>query len=667
MDHPSRSRNRGLPTESQRSPAANRARFLASIFAFFLGTALLGSAAAQDRSLSWDALTVHAKLDAQGMLHVTERHAMVFDGAWNGGERRFQLRSWQGLDVRSLSEVDPTTQARTLWVEDDLDRVGEYQRNGNVLRWRARMPDDPAFASTRKTYEIEYSIAGTLIEEDGAYRFEHNLAFPERDGVIRVFDAVLEVDPVWEADIATRWHEENLQPGESVLVNATFRFSGTQRPDAVASLAAVPSPSALPALRFGLLAVVLLLVLVHGAALIRRERARGRFEPPLPVESIDEAWLQANLFDRPAEVVGAAWDLDTSASEVSALLARLAQQGALKSEVKTTGSGWFKRETLHLELLCERDRLLDHERELIDALFFNGSRTTDTNRIRERYSKSGFTPAALIQKGIEQQLPAVFANKVAVPAWARWLTALCFIAALGTTIASAIQSTDSAEVVVPAIAAMAVVWVFGLIFGFIYRKNVHKLKGRLARALVCVGLLCGVLAFMLIAGVVAVVPLGAIALTLTALTFVNMIFNVMRTRETPEALALRRKLGSARAYFERELSAEQPRLKDEWFPYLLAFGLGPQIDRWFKAFGGQSTAIRRGVGGGATSIGSRSAGSSTWTGGGGTFGGAGASGTWASAVGSIASGVAKPSSNSSGRSSGGGSSRSSGGGGGGGW
>jgi uncharacterized membrane protein YgcG len=172
---------------------------------------------------------------------------------------------------------------------------------------------------------------------------------------------------------------------------------------------------------------------------------------------------------------------------------------------------------------------------------------------------------------------------------------------------------------------------------------------------------------VLISGRVPLVILGMISLTLIALAFINSIFNMMRTRAVGESLELRRRLVSARHYFEEELKKPEPSLKDEWFPYLLAFGLGPKIDRWFKAFGGQSSAIKRGVGGGATSIGSRSTGSSTWTGGGGTFGGAGASGTWAAAVGSIASGVAKPSSNSSGRSSGGGSSRSSGGGGGGGW
>ena len=636
----------------------------------FIGLVAAGTIScvlAQDRALHWDALTVHARLDGQGLLHVTERHAMVFDGPWNGGERTFQLRSWQRLDVQSLQEIDATMQRPTLLSEGDLDEVGEYQRNGNTVRWRARMPNDAPFANEQRTYELAYSISGVLVAENGRYLFEHDLAFPNRDGVIRVFDAVLEVDPVWEGDVPTRWHEENLQPGESVFVRAALRHTGAEAPDEVASAAARPSTTALPGLRYALLAIAIVFALVHALTLIRRERARGRFEPPMSLDAIDEPWLQAHVFDRPPEVIGAAWDLDTSASEVSALLARLAQQGVLKSEVKTTGSGWFKRETLHMELLGDRDRLQEHERRLIDALFIDGTRTTDTDRIRKHYSKTGFTPASLIQKGIERQVPVVFANTIAVPVWARWLTFGLFIAALASTIVCVIQSSDSAEVVLPAELALAVLWVFGLVFGYVYRRSVHELTGRLTRTLMCVGWMLGVLAFVLVGGIVAIVPFGAVALTLTMLMFTNMIFNVMRTRESPEAFVLRRKLGSARMFFERELSTDQPRLKDEWFPYLLAFGLGPKIDRWFKSFGSESTTRRTnfGQGGAASSVGSRSGGSA-WSGGGGAFGGAGASGTWASAVGSIASGVAKPSS-SGGRSSGGGSSRSSGGGGGGGW
>lgn len=626
-------------------------------------------AVAQDRTLHWDSLTVEARLDADGRLHVIERHAMVFDGAWNGGERSFQARSWQRLDVHGLSEIDPATQTRVPWVAGSLDSVGRYDRNGDVVRWRARMPSDPPFQAATKIYELAYSLSGVLIEEDGRYRLEHDFAFPNRSGEIRVFDATLALDPVWQADdVPTQWHRENLQPGESVFVNASLQYTGADPPREVAALSATPSTTGAPWLRTSLALALTAFAIAHAIALFRRERARGRFEPPLAQERIDDAWLEANVFNRPPEVVGAAWDLDTSASEVAALLARLEQAGALKSQVRTEGSGWFKRETLHMELLCDRDRLADHERELIDALFFGGSRTTDTQRIRERYSKSGFTPAALIKRGIEGQAPAVFANKVAVPAWARWLTVLFFVAAAASFIVGAVQAPDVAGYMTLVNVALLAVFVLGIVFAYLYRTNVLALGGKLLRALIAVGAICGVIGFVLFGGVVPLVPIGALSVTFLAAAFVNMIFNTMRTRETAEALALRRQLGVARWYFERELQSESPRLKDEWFPYLLAFGLGPKIDRWFKAFGGESAHRRTtmsAAGAGSISA-SRSTSSSSWTGGGGSFGGAGASGTWASAVGSIASGVAKPSSGS-GSSGGGGGGRSSGGGGGGGW
>jgi uncharacterized membrane protein YgcG len=228
---------------------------------------------------------------------------------------------------------------------------------------------------------------------------------------------------------------------------------------------------------------------------------------------------------------------------------------------------------------------------------------------------------------------------------------------------------------IPPIAITGVVllacWIFALVFGYMYRSNVHGLRGRIARALTCSYLLCAVVAFVLLAGVVAMIPLGMVTITLLALACLNSAFNIMRTRETAEALQFRRQLGSARLYFEQELASERPRLKDEWFPYLLAFGLAPSIDRWFKAFGGNTRSMTRTTSAGSdASYGGMSSrgGGSTWTGGGGAFGGGGTSASWAGAVSSIASGVAKPSSSSSGgRSSGGGSSRSSGGGGGGGW
>jgi hypothetical protein len=146
-----------------------------------------------------------------------------------------------------------------------------------------------------------------------------------------------------------------------------------------------------------------------------------------------------------------------------------------------------------------------------------------------------------------------------------------------------------------------------------------------------------------------------------------LVLRAARTREDPERLALRRTLAAGREFFVRELRKEKPLLEDAWFPYLLAFGLGKHIDKWFRAFGaaddGRST--------GALVIAATSASNSGWSGGGplfgggGGFGGGGAGRTWAASVATLSAGVAAPS--SSGSSGGGGGGGSSGGGGGGGW
>ena len=129
-----------------------------------------------------------------------------------------------------------------------------------------------------------------------------------------------------------------------------------------------------------------------------------------------------------------------------------------------------------------------------------------------------------------------------------------------------------------------------------------------------------------------------------------------------------------RASAERiELRRPAPALRNQWLPYVLAFGLGPHIDRWFRRFGAQSamagTHDLGGIGAGGSSRGSVSMPGGSWSGGGGSFGGAGSSASWVSAVGTIANGVSGAGSNGSGGgfSGGGGGGGSSGGGGGGGW
>jgi hypothetical protein len=57
--------------------------------AWFLALAAIDLSVAEARSLHWSRLEVEAQLDANGVLGVIEKQSIVFDGAWNGGERWF--------------------------------------------------------------------------------------------------------------------------------------------------------------------------------------------------------------------------------------------------------------------------------------------------------------------------------------------------------------------------------------------------------------------------------------------------------------------------------------------------------------------------------------------------------------------------------------------------
>jgi uncharacterized membrane protein YgcG len=212
-----------------------------------------------------------------------------------------------------------------------------------------------------------------------------------------------------------------------------------------------------------------------------------------------------------------------------------------------------------------------------------------------------------------------------------------------------------------------------LMFSYIYSSNVHELKRRAVLAFISPSLIIVGLAWVMFGRQMPLLMLQVIGLPLLAIGALNSVFNRMHSSEVPKGLQLRRSLESARRYFEHELARPTPRLRDEWFPYLLAFGLGPKVDRWFRSFGGSKRTSTTSFGASSASSTPQSASTSasstpSWSGGGGMFAGGGASGSWVSAVGVVAAGVSKPSSGGSGGGgSGGGGGSSSGGGGGGGW
>src|SRR5215471_20192605 len=140
----------------------------------------LTSARAAGRELHWDALDVQARLSADGVLDVIERHAMVFTGDWNGGERVFNIRPRQKLELISLERIEESTgRAEPLRQTVRPNAVDEYSWAGRqTLRWRSRLPSDQPFANTRLIYVLHYKLSGVLLKEDSQYRLDHDFAFP---------------------------------------------------------------------------------------------------------------------------------------------------------------------------------------------------------------------------------------------------------------------------------------------------------------------------------------------------------------------------------------------------------------------------------------------------------------------------------------------------------
>jgi uncharacterized membrane protein YgcG len=604
---------------------------------------------------------VEARLDRDGRLHVKERQAMVFNGDWNGGERRFDVPLGQQFSFEQLARLDSASNSMRVLTEGDLDAVDHYGwAEGRTLRWRSRLPSDPEFQNTEFTYELQFSYGNILVPQpDGSYLLDHDFAFADRYGYIGLYTLNLAIDEAWGRPPAFtgRYGPVSLPPGEGFVVRVPLTYQAAGFPADV-----VRGASA--SVRQGLVGVLGAGLLVMLIGLIRRERALGRFSPIEEAGPVGEVWLNMHVFSMLPEVVGAAWDNTTAAPEVTAVLARMVGERKLASEVQTHGKGWFKRDVLHLRLLVDRKSLPGYEKTLIDGLFDQGAKETSTDRVRERYKKSGFDPASKIKDGIQRRIAAINGSERAPDKPRKLPTLVLLGAAVALLVLGVIRRPGDLPVALFGVFASVVTYVLAASQAFLWQRRVRNLGPHAIRFLLFVLVAAGALVALLLQAPFRTSGLVLAGLTLLVLAMANSVMNVAKARQSSEQIAQRKRLALARDWFREQLRQPQPQLRDEWFPYLLAFGLGGHMDKWFRAFGGEGAVARSR---GYASSGSGSSGPSwSGTGGGGGFSGGGSSGTWAAAAGLMASGVSAPSSSSSGGGGGGGGG-SSGGGGGGGW
>ena len=608
------------------------------------------------RDLRWDAIDVHARLDAEGALHVVETQTMVFTGDWNGGERTFRLFPSQSVTLESLTRIDPDG-TRHLLTRGGLTAVDEWDWTGeNVVRWRSRLPGDPEFSETRLVYELVYTLHNVLVKQSGGFLLDHNFGLPAAEFPIRKIGVVLELDPVWKPTAAFpgRYEGGPLSPGSNFTVTVPLTYTGTGTPAAGPAFAS-------PGLRRGLLGALVAGVVFAYTRWRRRDQALGRFAPDTPAAAVDAAWIETKLLSLAPEEAGALWDESIGPPEVAAVLARLSGE----KKIATEADG----KTLKMRLLVPVSQFDGYERELIQGLFFGGRTETDTDAIKKHYKSSGFNPANRIEPGLKKKLEALpdFGDKSPKPS--RWPAAALTLAGAACFVVAILQGRTDPGTVIGAAILTAGIYLVGLIGAYTFQNRIRSIDAWSVSFLWAPALLV----WMAWLGVRMATPYPVLVVTATffwRLAAVWSLFHVASTRNGPKRLARRKDLASARDYFEEELKKPEPRLRDEWFPYVVAFGLTSEADKWFRAHGAAAAASAAGSSWSGSQSSSSSSSSSSgssggWSGGGGAFGGAGASGTWAVAAGALAAGVSAPSSSSGGGGGGGGG--SSGGGGGGGW
>lgn len=196
----------------------------------------LATPAFAQKELHWDEMAVKARLDADGVLHVEERQAIVFTGDWNGAERVFRLDADQELSLRSITRIDAASGARIMLQQGDLELVDHYDWVApHTVRWRTRRVSDPRFDNTQIDYVLSYTLGNILQRSSGGYVLDHDFALADRAGIIRRFRLDLELDPVWKSKEAVPHGVllKGLVPGEGHVVTLHLTHLGARRPASV--------------------------------------------------------------------------------------------------------------------------------------------------------------------------------------------------------------------------------------------------------------------------------------------------------------------------------------------------------------------------------------------------------------------------------------------------
>jgi hypothetical protein len=259
-------------------------------------------------------------------------------------------------------------------------------------------------------------------------------------------------------------------------------------------------------------------------------------------------------------------------------------------EARIAEERWYRR--LELKLLVDRKSLPEHEAQIVNALFVRAN-FTDADLIQRDRQSEGLYVTGITRTALSMLVPRTNPRR-ADPEPAR-------------------TSFTPARIGRILLLGSLVLWVVTFVIFWIVCPNGWVTSGMSLVVAVGVGvalhrtarfseLVVGhwrpaiwALASIGFAAWVSTSPLLGwldwsarwsrfLAILLTALTAIGMVGMLAAgtPKLTKEDVILRKRLASIRRYFKAELRCRQPRIRQERLPYVDAFGLGRQVDRWSK-------------------------------------------------------------------------------------
>ncbi len=535
---------------------------------------LLAVALGHAKSLYWRAVDVQANLDADGLMHVIETQTFVFDGDWNGGERRFVVHPGQRLQLEGVDLMDGTRAVPL--TRGSLDAVNHFElTNAAVLRWRSRLPSDPPFSQKALTYRIRYTLSGVLRGHDGHFGLNHDFAFPDRTSVIEQFTSRFVLDPSWTGMPSPHVQElRNLGPGQGAIVLGELTHRGSSQPRFVIALT---SPIGIHA-SLGMLVLGACLVIGY---FLWQENRYGRFARIASPKTIDSAWLESKVFAYRPEVVSAI-ALGWGSNVVATILASLVQKRQVASRVEKR---WFRRPRLSLRLLVDAETLPREYSALINKLFFDGNRSTDTDALLHRYAGKGLNLTSTVDDLMGREL-----NKL--PDWSKaprklnWrLNGALLVGSLVAMVAAALAgSRDGLDLLLWQVPAGLVTLYLGVRAAESQAWEMDWMTLRILLIITITAPLFGISTAILLDASTKMLHVSVLA-TMVAwnLAVLKSNLDAMRINQSARKIQVRKNMCAARNYFRAQLRSSAPQLKAHWLPYVVALGLVPKVETMFQS------------------------------------------------------------------------------------